>query len=180
MHHDPHPPADTPPGDHEPGFDLVLPAIALPSSDIMTIAGEEALRALVKHHHQRLRRSSIGDRFPADERSFDAVVGRIANFIVNTVRGSPPFAPDQGRTWLRVRHFPFLIDETARNVWLAELLASFDEVGFPRKAQEALWVWLEALSIVIINRRTTITQPRRYAFADAAAALRPFIRTTGT
>jgi hemoglobin len=171
-------PLDAPWSDQEPAFDLAFPAIPSPSPDLLAAVGEESLRALVTCHHQRLRRSSIGDRFPADAKNFDAVVQRISNFIVDTARGFPPFAQSQGGRWLRIRHFPITIDETARNVWLAELLAAFDDVEFPQQARSALWLWLEALSIAIINRRTMISQPRRYPFADAPAALRPFTRAS--
>lgn len=170
-------PADTPSNDQEADFDLVFPAIPPLASEVLSVAGEAALRGLVRRHHERLRGSSIGDRFPADVQRFDAVVERIANFIVDTARGSPPHVPSRARTWLRSRHLPITIDEPARNVWLAELLAAFDDVDFPPAARSALWSWLEALSIVIINRRTMMSQPCRYLLADAPAALRPFQRS---
>ena len=171
------PPSDVPSSGLEAAYDLAFPAIPPLTPEVLSVAGEESLRALVKHHHERLRRSGIGDRFPADAKRFDAVVERIAKFVVDTARGTPPYAPAREREWLRSRHFPITIDEPARNVWLAELLAAFDDVCFPPSARRALWSWAEALSIVIINRRTMLSQPRRYPFADAHAALRPFIRS---
>ena len=171
------PPTDLSSSDPDAAFDLAFPAIPPLSSAVLAIAGEDGLRSLVRHHHDRLHRSGIGDRFPTDAKRFAAVVERIANFIVDTARGAPPYAPSRERQWLRGRHFPITIDEAARNVWLAELLAAFDDVDFPHQARPELWTWVEALSIVIINRRTMMSQPRRYPFAEAPAALRPFIRS---
>jgi len=169
-------PTEPAPAEQAAAFDLVFPAIPALAPDLLSLAGEEPLRALVKRHHERLRRSGVGDRFPSDDKRFDAVVRRIANFVVDTARGTPPYAPGREREWLRFRHFPITIDEPARNVWLAELLAAFDDVDFPPAARLVLWNWVEAFSIVIINRRTMMSQPRRYPFANAPAALRQFVR----
>lgn len=156
-------------------FDLAFPPIPSPSSGRLAAVGEAALRRLVERHHERLRDSSVGRLFPADRRSFDAVMDRIGDFVVEAVSGSSPLVAANDYTWLRAQHLSITIDETARNVWLAQLLATFDDVQFPADARADFWAWAEALSIMLINRRTMITQPRRYPFADAAAALRPFL-----
>lgn len=156
-------------------FDLIFPMPPAPSPAAFAALGPDALRALVRHHHELLRRSSIGDIFPRDPKRFAAVVERIATFIVETIGGSPQFAQSHGLTWFRSQHLPLTIDETARNVWLAALLATFEDVGFPEAARVELWNWAEALSIRAITRRTMVGQPRRYPLAEAPAALSPFV-----
>lgn len=156
-------------------FDLAFPPIPSPSSGCLAAVGEAALRALVERHHERLRLSSVGRLFPADARSFSAVVRRIGDFVVEAAGGSSPLVEANDYTWLRAQHLPITIDETARNVWLAQLLAAFDDVQFPADARTEFWNWAEALSIMLINRRTMITQPRRYPLAGAVGALRPFL-----
>jgi hemoglobin len=156
-------------------FDLAFPSIPCPSPTAFAGAGEAALRALVRCHHERLRNSSIGHLFPADPSRFAAVVERIADFVADTTIGAGRSTQSQVYTWLRAQHFPITIDETARNVWLAKLLLAFDDIGFPDEARREYWNWVEALSILVINRRTMITQPRRYPLADAAVALSPFM-----
>lgn len=157
--------------------DLIFPAAPPPAAALLGQAGEEALRGLVRHHHALLRRSSIGDLFPRDQKRFDAVVEHIAEFVVNSVSGRPEGLGARGLTWFRSRHLPLTIDETARNVWLGALLASFDDVAFPGAAREQFWNWVEALSIRAITRRTMVGQPRRYPLAEAAEALRPFVES---
>jgi hemoglobin len=156
--------------------DLAFPSIPWPSPEFLAAIGEATLHALVKCHHERLRKSSIGPLFPADPKRFDAVVERIGNAIVATVQGASRIAESNGHIWLRAQHFPLAIDESARNVWLAEMLGAFDDVGFPDGARLEYWNWVEALSIVVINRRTMISQPRRYPFAGARETLSPFMR----
>jgi hemoglobin len=167
-------PADIPNADE---VDLVFPLPPLPAPSLYAAVGEEGLRGLVRHHHELLRRSSIGDLFPRDPKRFAAVVERIATFIVETARGSQEFAQAHGLTWFRTRHLPLTIDETARNVWLGALLAAFDDVGFPGTAREAFWNWVEALSVRAITRRTMVGQPRRYPLVEAHEALRPFVES---
>lgn len=167
-------PADTPNAEE---VDLIFPAAPPPSPAQLGQAGEEALRGLVRHHHVLLRRSSIGDLFPRDQKRFDAVVEHIAEFVVNSVTGRPEGLDARGLTWFRSRHLPLTIDETARNVWLGALLAAFDDTDFPGSAREVFWTWVEALSVRAITRRTMVGQPRRYPLGEAHEALRPFVES---
>ncbi|MCX7172824.1 MAG: globin [Proteobacteria bacterium] len=156
-------------------FDLAFPSIPSLSPSLFAVVGEASLRGLVRRHHERLRNSSIGHLFPSDQDRFTAVVEQIANFIVKTAAGLSTFGQSHGHLWLRAQHLPITIDETARNVWLAEMLCALDDVGFPDEARLEYWNWVEALSILVINRRTMITQPRRYPLAEASIALSPFM-----
>jgi hemoglobin len=162
-------------GREEVEFDLIFPPLPMPSPAVFAAVGETSLRELVVRHHERLRLSSIGDLFPSDPRRFAAVVERIATFMVEMTNGSLEFTESHGATWFRTRHLPLTIDETARNVWLAALLAAFDDVGFPDQARLEFWNWVEALSIRAITRRTMVGQPRRYLLAEAPTALKPFM-----
>lgn len=159
--------------------DLEFPSVPSLSPMLFAVVGEVSLRALVRCHHERLRNSSIGHLFPADQDRFTAVVERIADFFVGSAAGLSKFAQSHGSLWLRAQHFPITIDETARNVWLAEILCAFDDVGFPDEARLEYWDWVEALSIFVINRRTMITQPRRYSLAEAPMALSSLMANQG-
>lgn len=152
-------------------FDLALPSTPALSPRLLTVAGEALLRELVRCHHERLRNSSVGHLFPADRDRFTAVVEKIAEFFIKSAAGLSEYAQSHGHLWLRTQHFPITIDETARNVWLAELLCAFDDVGFPDEARLECWNWVEVLSIAVINRRTMLTQPRRYPLTEAPLAL---------
>lgn len=156
-------------------FELAFPPIPTLSPKVFALSGEAPIRALIRYHHERLRKSSIGYLFPADQERFAAVIERAADFIVATAAGLSRHDPSQVHIWLRAQHFPITIDESARNVWLAELLCAFDDAGFPDEARLEYWSWVEALSIFMINRRTMITQPPRYTLAEAQTALRPFM-----
>ena len=67
---------------------------------------------------------------------------------------------------MRKRHYPFAIDEEARDIWLYNLCVAFDEVGIPVEVRQEYWNWAEAFSIRMINRRTERVPLRRYPFPD--------------
>ncbi len=152
-------------------YELQCPRVPFPSRRIFEGAGEPMLRALVFRHHQRLYESPLRTLFPADRRRFLAGVTRAADYAVETSGGPKYFTSHHGKPRMRGRHFPFLIDETAREIWLAELWLAFDDVGFPARLRQEYWEWVEAFSIRMINRRTQRAQPRRYPFRDVPSTL---------
>ncbi|WP_077298460.1 hypothetical protein [Aquaspirillum sp. LM1] len=70
---------------------------------------------------------------------------------------------------MRTRHFPFTIDESAREVWLTLLWQAMQDTDFSSAAREEYWNWMEPFSLRMVNRRTTKAQPVRWAFADMPA-----------
>jgi len=108
--------------------------------------------------------------YPSDAERFAHAVKKAADYAVEATGGPAAFTPVNGNTCMRTRHFPFTIDEAAREIWLGQLWLSFDEVGFPAEVREEYWNWQEAMSIRMINRRTTKAAPRRFTFAQAADA----------
>jgi hemoglobin len=146
--------------------ELGAPRVPFPSRRIFEVAGEQTLRALVLRHHQRLSESALRGLFPADEGDFIAGVTRAADYVVETCGGPNYFTSRYGKACMRKRHYPFAIDEAAREIWLHHLSLAFDDVGVPTEVRQEYWNWAEAFSIRMINRRTERVAPRRYAFAD--------------
>lgn len=154
------------------GFsDMEFPPVPFPTRRVFAVAGEATIRALVHTHHDRLKQSPIGHLFPTDPTRFAIGVTKAADFIIEVTGGPNYYASAHEPICMRTRHFPFTIDERAREIWLAYLLIAFDEVGFPSEIREEYWNWVEAMSIRMINRRTMRAAPRRIPFADAAAML---------
>lgn len=154
--------------------DSDYPPVPFPSLQVIRSAGEGRLRALVWQHHMLLRASPIGHLFPADDEKFARGTDKTADFIVEACGGPANFTPQFGHTCMRTRHFPFTIDEAARETWLDLLWQALDDVLFPDDVREEYWNWLEAMSIRMINRRTTKTAPARRPYAAMAG------RRTGT
>lgn len=151
--------------------ELIFPPVPFPSRRLFQVAGADALRHLVRHHHDRLKATEVGTLFPDEPRAFAAAVEKAADFVVEACGGPEVFTPAHGPIRMRVRHFPVTIDERAREIWLRELLASFDDIGFPESVREEYWNWMEPFSIRMITRRTTREQPGRHPYAGAAESL---------
>lgn len=147
--------------------ELVLPAVPFPSRRVLDVVGEEKLRQVVHRHHQRLAAGPLAAMFPADADVFDALVRKVEDFIVESCGGAAAYSERHGKTCMRTRHFPFSIDESAREVWLQALFAAMVEADFPAEASEEYWNWLEAFSVRMINRRTMRAQPARITLATA-------------
>lgn len=152
--------------------DLDYPGVPFPSARVLATAGAASLRKLVFRHHERLRQSEIGHLFAMDDTQFAKLVGHIADYVVETCGGPQKFTEERGAGCMRTRHFPFTIDERGREVWMENLFHAMEETGFPLELREEYWTWLEAMSIRMINRRTTKAQPLRIDWADANARYR--------
>jgi len=157
--------------------DLEFPPVPFPSRRVFAVAGESRLRALVKRHHERLRDTSVGHLFPRDPSRFVLGIEKSADFIVEATGGPTRYTASNGPSCMRTQHFAFTIDETARDIWLAQMLLTLDDVGLPEEIRLEFWNWVEAMSIRMINRRTMRAQPNRYPLEEAQKALLPFMTT---
>lgn len=160
----------------EASHDLDFPPVTFPSSRMIGDVGEAKLREVVRRHHELLRSSAIAGMFASDDAEFAALVERVGDFVVESCGGPATFSAQNGTTCMRTRHFPFSIDESAREVWLDLLFQAMVDTGFPEMAREDYWNWLEAMSIRMINRRTSKAQAVRVSFA---VAQRRFDETAG-
>lgn len=145
-------------------IDFVYPPVVFPSNKILKTFGEEAIRNMVFHHHSMLKKSSIGDMFPADEKEFLEGTQKTADFFVEALGGGDIFSSKHGHPALRGRHFRFTIDEKGREIWLMMYKKTLTDIKFPKELLEEFWNWIEPLSIRMINRRTTAVPPQRFTF----------------
>lgn len=152
--------------------DLEFPEVRFPGPHLLPAVGEPALRRLVRRHHELLRGSDIGHMLSQDPVQFDAAVERLAEFVVESCGGPANYTLRQGPGCMRSRHFPFTIDEAARETWLACMVRALDDSGIPTALCEEFWNWMEPLSIRMVNRRTQKPQPARYPYKWFAARVR--------
>lgn len=155
-----------------PAHDLDFPEVPLPSKRVLEVAGETALRDLVRRHHDLLRASTIGNLLSADDAMYAAAIDKIGEFVIESCGGAPTYTQKHGKPCMRIRHFPFTIDEAGRDIWLNCLWRALKESALPEEIREEYWNWMEAFSIRMINRRTTRGQPRRYPFNAVDACMR--------
>lgn len=152
--------------------DLEYPEVNFPPAEFLPAVGEAGLRQLVLRHHTLLRQTEIGHLFAQDEKIFLERVAKIADFIIEACGGPGAYSAKEGaNVCMRTRHFPFEINERGREIWLSKLLQALDDSHFPAEWQQAYWIWMEAFSVRMINRRTTKAQAARFSYAEAREKL---------
>jgi len=72
-------------------------------------------------------------------------------FLTQYFGGPPRYALERGHPRLRMRHSPFPIDQTARDRWLAHMLAAIDAVGISEPARGIMREYFERASAHMMN-----------------------------
>ena len=74
-------------------------------------------------------------------------------FLVQFFGGPRDYLAERGHPRLRMRHFPFAIDQQARDHWLQHMLAAIDIAGIGEPARGQMREYFERSSEFLINRR---------------------------
>jgi hemoglobin len=72
-------------------------------------------------------------------------------FLIQFFGGPITYAEERGHPRLRMRHFPFPIDQQARDHWLQHMLEAIDEAGIEEPMREEMRDYFERASTHMIN-----------------------------
>lgn len=112
--------------------------------------GETIFRRLVDVFYDHVERDSVlRPMFPSD---LEPGKRYQFLFLCQLFGGEPVYSVERGHPRLRMRHFPFPIDRTARDHWLNHMLAAIDEVGIAEPARSTMRSYFERASEHMINR----------------------------
>lgn len=93
---------------------------------IYQLLGEECLSAIVAGFYRRVPQDPIlGPMYPPHDLA--GAEQRLRSFLIYRFGGPPDYLRDRGHPRLRMRHMPFVIDQAARDRWMALMLAAVDE-----------------------------------------------------
>ena len=93
---------------------------------IYQLLGEECLCAIVAGFYRRVPQDPIlGPMYPPHDLA--GAEQRLRSFLIYRFGGPPDYLRDRGHPRLRMRHMPFVIDQAARDRWMALMLAAIDE-----------------------------------------------------
>jgi hemoglobin len=113
------------------------------------VGGEPTFKKLLDAFYARVETDPVlRPMFPAD-----LAPGKHYQylFLMQYFGGSTRYSAERGHPRLRMRHNPFPIDQTARDHWLAHMLAAIDEVGIPEPARTEMRDYFERGSAFMIN-----------------------------
>jgi hemoglobin len=111
--------------------------------------GDPAFQRLVDAFYARIESDAyLRSIFP---QNMEAGKRRQFLFLTQFFGGPPRYAQERGHPRLRMRHFPFPIDQHARDLWLGHMLAAIDEVGIAEPARSMMRDYFERGSAFMVN-----------------------------
>lgn len=125
-----------------------------PNPAIYAAMGEENIFKMLEDFYVELSHSSIKALFPENVKEASH---RSAAFFVSILGGPPLYHQKYGPPMMRKRHLPFVIDESARQVWLQCFKKTLQEADkkyrFPLEHLDSFWNFLEQFSAWMVNTK---------------------------
>ncbi len=111
--------------------------------------GDAPFFALAAAFYRRIdQEPALRDMFPDD---LSGPIERLARFLIQYFGGPGTYSEQRGHPRLRMRHIPFRIDRTARDIWVGHMLAALAEIEVPEQAGTAMHDYFEQGATFMIN-----------------------------
>lgn len=128
------------------------PRVAAPDPAIYEAMGEANIFAMLEDFYLELEKSPLRAMFPRD---MVKASQKSAAFFVGLLGGPPLYHQRYGNPMMRARHMPFVIDEAARQEWLAcfdrVLAAAPEKYDFPADYIPGFRAFLDGFSGWMVN-----------------------------
>jgi hemoglobin len=118
---------------------------------IYETVGEEGFERLVAAFYRQVPDDDIlGPMYPPDD--MEGAEERLRDFLVGRFGGPQRYMQKRGHPRLRMRHFPFAIDERARDRWIELMERALGEAAFPPEVDKTMREFFAAVATMLINR----------------------------
>ncbi len=121
-----------------------------PQSIFELIGGEEPVAAIVDAFYDAVEKDPI--LRPMYPECLQAPKRHLYLFLLQFFGGPRTYLEERGHPRLRMRHFPFAIDQQARDHWLAHMLNAVDQAGISEPARSRMREYFDRSSTFLINR----------------------------
>jgi hemoglobin len=120
-------------------------------ANIYSMIGEEGFTHLVAAFYRQVPNDDLlGPMYPEEDR--ESAEQRLRDFLIYRFGGPPRYIAQRGHPRLRARHFPFRINQAARDRWMQLMNNAFAETALPVEVEQILRSFLEQMSTFIINQ----------------------------
>lgn len=120
-------------------------------AEIYDAIGEDGFTRLVAAFYRQVPDDDIlGAMYPRDDLA--GAEQRLRDFLVGRFGGPPRYVQQRGHPRLRMRHFPFAIDDAAAARWLELMDRALGEAALPGEVEAILRPFFEAVAQSMINR----------------------------
>jgi hemoglobin len=114
------------------------------------VGGEETFTRLVHRFYQEVEADPVlRPLYPA--RDLGPAEEHLRLFLVQYWGGPPLYNELRGHPRLRMRHVPFRIGETERDLWLRHMRTALDSLGLPAALDAQLWDYLVMAAHSLVN-----------------------------
>jgi len=119
--------------------------------EVYSIVGADGFARLVSAFYRQVPRDNLlGPMYPA--RDLEGAEQRLRDFLIYRFGGPQTYIEQRGHPRLRARHFPFRINQAARDRWMQLMNNALAEAALPVEAEQVLRTFLDGMSTFMINR----------------------------
>jgi hemoglobin len=119
--------------------------------EIYSNIGEDGFRRLTHAFYRRVPADDIlGPMYPAADMA--GAEERLRDFLIFRFGGPSTYLEYRGHPKLRMRHFPFAIDQKARDRWMQIMSAALEEAEIPAEPKRVLTEFFDGVATFMINR----------------------------
>ncbi len=119
--------------------------------EIFSAIGEDGFARLVGAFYRQVPQDEILRKmYPPHDLA--AAEQRLRDFLIYRFGGPQRYIEERGHPRLRARHFPFQIDQTARDRWMQLMNNALAEAALPTEVEQFLRAFFEQMSTFMINQ----------------------------
>ena len=117
---------------------------------IFDAIGEDGFARLVRAFYAQVPADEIlGRLYPPHDLA--GAEQRLRDFLVGRFGGPPRYVEARGHPRLRMRHMPFVVDEAARDRWVALMDHALDEAQLPEDVTSQLREFFHSVATFLRN-----------------------------
>ena len=114
------------------------------------IGGHDFFVALVNDFYEGIESDEVlRPMYPAGDLS--AAKAHLTMFLEQYWGGPRTYQAERGHPRLRMRHAEFVIDDDARDRWIAHMKASLEKQIVPEHLRDELWTYLVSAAHSLVN-----------------------------
>jgi hemoglobin len=126
-------------------------SLSVEEYNVYSAIGEEGFERLIAAFYKKIPQDEILGPMYAGRNLSDAEQ-RLRDFLVVRFGGPARYLEQRGHPRLRMRHFPFPIDQRARDRWIQLMQNAFSEAALPPDAEQTLRSFFDSTATFLINR----------------------------
>ncbi|MGA8028392.1 MAG: globin [Bryobacteraceae bacterium] len=119
--------------------------------EIYSVLGEQGFQRLIAAFYRQIPEDDIlGPIYPKHD--IAGAEQRLRDFLIYRFGGPQRYIEQRGHPRLRMRHFPFPVDQAARDRWVQLMAAALEEIELPDEAKRMLREYFDSTATAMMNR----------------------------